>query len=50
MRPIGLPHPSEQILQRAVVMVLEPVYEHSFLTVRIGFRQAVRRIKHCEKK
>jgi group II intron reverse transcriptase/maturase len=38
MRPIGIPALEDKILQRAVVMVLEPLYEEDFLDVSYGFR------------
>ncbi len=31
VRPIGIPTLEDKILQRAVVMLLEPIYEHDFL-------------------
>ena len=37
-RPLGIPTFEDQILQRAVLMVLEPVYETDFLDVSHGFR------------
>lgn len=37
-RPIGIPTLEDKILQRAVLMVLEPVYEQDFLDVSYGFR------------
>ena len=37
-RPIGIPTLEDKILQRAVLMVLEPVYEQSFSTRSFGFR------------
>src|ERR1700733_10877097 len=37
-RPIGIPTLEDKILQRAVVMVLEAVYEQSFLNCSYGFR------------
>lgn len=37
-RPIGIPTFEDKILQRAVVMALEPVYEQSFLDCSYGFR------------
>ncbi len=37
-RPIGIPTLEDKVLQRAVVMVLEPVYEHDFLDCSYGFR------------
>ena len=38
MRPIGIPTFEDKVLQRAVVMVLEAVYEQSFLNCSYGFR------------
>ena len=38
MRPIGIPTLEDKILQRAVLMVLEPVYEQDFLDCSYGFR------------
>jgi len=37
-RPIGMPTFEDKVLQRAVVMVLEPIYEHDFLDCSYGFR------------
>jgi len=37
-RPLGIPTFEDKILQRAVLMVLEPVYETDFLDVSYGFR------------
>lgn len=37
-RPIGIPTFEDKILQRAVVMVLEAVYEQDFLPCSFGFR------------
>lgn len=37
-RPIGIPTLSDKVLQRAVVMALEPVYEQDFLKCSYGFR------------
>jgi RNA-directed DNA polymerase len=37
-RPIGIPTFADKVLQRAVVMVLEPIYEHDFLDCSYGFR------------
>lgn len=37
-RPIGIPTLEDKILQRAVLMVLEPVYEQDFLDGSYGFR------------
>jgi group II intron reverse transcriptase/maturase len=37
-RPIGIPTFEDKVLQRAVQMVLEPVYEQEFLDCSYGFR------------
>ena len=37
-RPLGIPTFEDKILQRAVLMVLEPVYETDFLDASHGFR------------
>jgi len=37
-RPLGIPTLEDKILQRAVVMVLEPIYEQDFLACSYGFR------------
>jgi group II intron reverse transcriptase/maturase len=37
-RPIGIPTFEDKVLQRAVVMVLEAVYEQDFLSCSYGFR------------
>lgn len=37
-RPIGIPTLEDKILQRAVAMILEPLYEQDFLDVSYGFR------------
>ena len=37
-RPIGIPTFEDKILQRAVVMLLEPVYEQDFYNFSYGFR------------
>jgi len=37
-RPIGIPATEDKLLQRAVVMVLEPIYEQDFLDCSYGFR------------
>ena len=37
-RPIGIPTLEDKLLQRAVLMVLEPVYEQDFLDCSSGFR------------
>ena len=37
-RPIGIPTLEDKVLQRAVVMLLEPVYEQNFFECSYGFR------------
>jgi group II intron reverse transcriptase/maturase len=37
-RPIGIPTFEDKILQRAVAMVLEPIYEQDFMDCSYGFR------------
>ena len=37
-RPLGIPTFEDKLLQRAVLMVLEPVYETDFMDVSHGFR------------
>ena len=37
-RPIGVPTFGDKVLQRAVTMVLEPLYEQDFLDCSWGFR------------
>jgi len=37
-RPIGIPTFEDKVLQRAVVMLLEPIYEEQFLDCSYGFR------------
>lgn len=37
-RPIGIPTFEDKIVQRAVVMLLEPIYEHDFCDCSYGFR------------
>lgn len=38
VRPIGMPTFTDKVLQRAVVMILEPIYEQDFLDCSYGFR------------
>jgi len=51
-RPIGIPTFEDKVLQRAVALVLEAVYEQSFLDCSYGFRpgrsahQALRVVQH----
>jgi RNA-directed DNA polymerase len=37
-RPLGIPTLEDKVLQRAVVMLLEPIYEQNFLDCSYGFR------------
>jgi group II intron reverse transcriptase/maturase len=37
-RPIGIPTLEDKVLQRAVIMLLEPIYEQDFLDCSYGFR------------
>jgi RNA-directed DNA polymerase len=37
-RPIGIPTLEDKVLQRAVVMLLEPIYEQDFYDCSFGFR------------
>ena len=37
-RPIGIPTMEDKVLQRAVVMLLEPIYERDFMACSYGFR------------
>lgn len=37
-RPIGIPTVEDKLLQRAVTMILEPIYEQEFLPFSFGFR------------
>ena len=38
LRPLGIPATSDKLLQRAVAMILEAVYESVFLTCSFGYR------------
>ena len=38
LRPIGIPTVEDKVFQRAVVMLLEPIYEQDFLDCSHGFR------------
>lgn len=38
-RPIGIPTLEDKVLQRAVVMLLEPIYEHDFYDCSHGYRK-----------
>ena len=37
-RPIGVPTVEDKLVQRAVLMLLEPIYEHDFMDCSHGFR------------
>jgi group II intron reverse transcriptase/maturase len=37
-RPLGIPTLEDKVLQRAVVLALEPIYEQDFLSCSYGFR------------
>ena len=37
-RPLGIPTLEDKVLQRAIVMLLEPIYEQDFLDCSYGFR------------
>lgn len=37
-RPLGIPTVEDKVLQRAVVMLLEPIYEQDFLDCSYGYR------------
>ena len=37
-RPLGIPTLEDKVLQRAIVMLLEPIYEQDFLNCSYGFR------------
>ena len=41
-RPIGMPTIEDKVLQRAVKMVLEPIYEEDFMFFSFGFRPDAR--------
>src|SRR5215475_12375422 len=38
-RPLGIPTLEDKVLQRAVVMLLEPIYEQDFVDCSYGFRR-----------
>lgn len=38
-RPLGIPTLEDKVLQRAVVMLLDPIYEQDFLDCSYGFRR-----------
>ena len=38
MRPLGIPSPKDKIVQQAIKMIIESVYEPIFLNTSHGFR------------
>ena len=52
-RPIGIPTIEDKVLQRAIVMLLEPIYEQDFYDCSYGFRprrsahQALQQLWEC---
>lgn len=46
MRPLGIPCLRDRIVQRAMLMVMEPIWESDFLPVSYGFRPA-RSVHHA---
>ncbi len=40
MRPLGIPTFEDKVAQRAIVMILEPIYEQDFVPCSYGFRPA----------
>jgi len=38
LRPLGIPTFEDKVLQRAIIMLLEPIYEQDFLDCSYGFR------------
>ena len=40
MHPLGIPTFEDKVAQRAIVMILEPIYEQDFLPCSYGFRPA----------
>ncbi len=38
MRPLGIPTPKDKIIQQAIKMIIESVYEPLFLDTSHGFR------------
>jgi len=39
LRPLGIPSLEDKVAQRAIVMLLEPIYEADFLPCSHGFRR-----------
>ena len=46
-RPLGIPTFEDKVAQRAIVMLLEAIYEQDFLPARMAFGQAGRRMTLC---
>ncbi|NHQ86281.1 group II intron reverse transcriptase/maturase [Iodobacter sp. HSC-16F04] len=46
MRPLGIPCLRDRIVQRAILMVMEPIWESDFHTASYGFRKA-RSVHHA---
>ena len=44
-RPIGIPTLEDKVLQRAIVMLLQPIYEQDFKPCSYGFRPGDRRTR-----
>src|SRR5262249_59372981 len=42
-RPIGIPTLEDKVLQRAIVMLLQPIYEQDFKPYSYGFRPEIGR-------
>jgi RNA-directed DNA polymerase len=38
LRPLGIPTFEDKVAQRAIVLLLEPIYEHDFMPCSYGFR------------
>ncbi len=47
-RPIGIPTFEDKVLQRAVTMMLEPIYEEEFLPYSFGFRRGKNALQAVE--
>ena len=46
-RPLGIPTLEDKVAQRAIVMVLEPIYERTFCPARLASGRDGRRIRPC---
>jgi len=50
-RPLGIPTIRDRVIQTAVVLIIEPIFEADFMDCSYGFRPKVRRMKpwaRCE--